>query len=160
MKMEERNYWPDLDSEEGTKGVFAFIKILNEQIKEKYNNKIQCSLEEISYKTIGINSAVLGINKLLGPTEEETPLEKGKNKVPVRQTKEFKFLIYNDKYFFRVFDIKIGEFFPVEMKPAEEINDMVKDYFEIESENVFKQQVYNYLNRKIIKDVIRYMVSL
>lgn len=156
------NFWPDLDEKINTQCVFDFIRTLTEQIKEKYNGKIKCSLEEISYKTYGISTtqrSIRDIAKLLGPVEENGLIEKDKIKASIRVLKEYKFMLYNDNYFFRVFDLKIGEYFPVEIRPAEEIENKEHKYEEFYSDN-FVNQILSIIHTKTIKDVIRFMIEL
>ena len=157
----EKNYWPDLQSEENTKGIFEFVNILKNQLHSKYDGKLNCSFEKIEYESNGVaslSSAVAGINKIMAPQEEKGVLEKSKKKVDVKKYNEYKFLIYNDNYFFRIFDVKIGEHFPIQMRPGEELSNIECDYIKVDSLAAFKHEVELYLSNETIKDVISYMI--
>ena len=159
----EKNYWPDLGREENTKEIFKFINILKQQLIDKYNGKLNCSFEEIKYESNGIASmseAVSHFKRIAIPQETKGSLETSKRKVDVRKCKEFKFLIYSNDYFFRVFDVKIGEYFPIQMRPGEELSNIDYNYCQVESFDAFRHRVQYYLNNKTIKDVISYMLSL
>ena len=158
------NYWPDLDTKIKTDCVFEFIKTLREQIKEKYNNKIDCSLEEIVYKNYGISGlhkSMCSIKTTLGPEEEQSIVEKNKKEVSVKAFKEYKFILFNDKFFFRVFDMRFGEFFPIGIRPVEELGDVfVQEFQEYYSEETFKSKIISLINTKTVKDVISYMKGI
>lgn len=157
------NYWPDLDEKISTKCVFDFVQTLEEQIKLKYNGVINCSLEEITYKTYGMSATqriMSDIKKIVGPEEDGGYIEKDRDKVTSRAFKEYKFLLYSSKYFFRVFDIKVGEFFPIEIRPAEEIDNVKHEYNEYYSEEEFKNKLLSLIRTKTVKDVINFMIEL
>lgn len=96
----------------------------------------------------------------MGPIEEKSATEKGKKPVKIAPPHVLKFMIFSNDYFFRVFDIKMRNFFPIEVKPREGIFPKNKDEFEeIQSMSAFKNFVYNCLNSDYIKDVLRYMTE-
>lgn len=162
--MSNDSLWPDLDKDESTKCIYEFIKTLREDLKNRFEGKIDCSFDEIEYKSLGLNGfheTLAGLKNVMSPVQERSFVEKGKEEVRVSPPTERKFVLYNDKYFFRVFDVRLGAYFPVEIKPAEGIvKKQEYDYEEVESSSDFNCRVLSYLNSKYIKDVIRYMISL
>lgn len=162
--MEKLNLWPDLDTDESTKAIFGFVRLLKDELKKNYDGKIDCSLEEVVYREFGMNAMMNrfdDIRKAMGPIEGQTASEIDKEEVCINPPKEYKFMIFNENYFFRVFDIKMGEYFPVDIRPAEGISSKAKkDYYEIDNESSFKQEVLSFLHSKYIKDIIRYMLEI
>lgn len=161
--MSELNLWPDLDADESTQCVFDFINVLREELKTKYDGKISCVIEEIIYKDLGIDgvhSAFRELKKIMGPSENLSLAEKNKDAVRIRPPKEYKFIISNDKCYFRLFDIKLGEYFPIMIRPAEGIlTNNNYEYYDIKTESDFKQNVVSFLHSKYVKDVIRYLTE-
>ena len=161
--MDELSLWPDLDSDESTTGAFEFIRKLREELKSKYEGKIDCSFDEIIYQSSSLNwfhHQSIELRKAMSPVQERSQNEKNKKEVCIPLPKECKFVLFNDAFFFRVFDVKIGAFFPVEIRPNEGIvSGQSWDYEEVDSASDFREKVLGYLNSKYVKDVIRYMIQ-
>lgn len=162
--MDEQMYWPSLERDESTKCIYEFMALLKEQLKSSFNGRIDCSFDTVTYKSnsfLELSTSVARISKAIDFQQEESLNEKGREAVRIQPPVERKFVLFNDKYFFRVFDMKIGNYFPVEIKPAEGIIVGKDDgYKTIQSESDLKQEVLTYLNSKFIKDVLRYMINL
>ena len=162
--MNNKDFWPDLTNGESTKLIRELIKTLNQQLKTKYDGKIDSSFDVIHYKDSGIyamNQTFAGIARLVGPIEEKDECEKNKEEVKVKPLNEYKFVIFNENYFSRIFDIKFGEFFPVEIRPAEGIiPNQEPKYKEIYNFSELEDVVQNYLQSQHVQDVIRYMLDI
>lgn len=159
-----KNYWPEIDDvPELGACVFKFVKELNEQLKAKYNGVISCSLikkEYTSFGCKGLTKSLESISQLVGPQESKSKIEEARKEVDLPPLNEYKFLIYNKIYFFRVFDIKLGAYFPIEIKPADGIEkNQDPDYIEVRTVEQFEDMVASYLSDPYIRDIIRYMVN-
>lgn len=161
--MGKENLWPDIDdSSESTSGIYAFIKDLKKDMEKKYKGVIRCSFDKITYASYGLNSTFKNfssIKKLVGPQECKGDSELNKKELTIPEETEFKFLISNNNYFFRVFDVKMSSFFPVEIKPSENIDSNRRsEYEEVLSLEDFKEQVQHYIQTKYVKDMLRYLL--
>lgn len=160
------NYWPDIDKEESTEVVFDFVKMLNKQLEDKYQKSIKCKLSPVQYDSKASlfaskelsNSMKSLLTPIAGLSELPSAEEKNKKEVSLPSPKEYKFLVFDDYCFFRVFDIKASNYYPLYIKPAEgiTIND---DYIKVDNQADLERTIYSYLNSQYLKDVIRYMVE-
>lgn len=162
--MSNENMWPDITADESTKCVFELFNELETQLKAKYDGKIQCQLEATVYKTQGFVSAVQRyhdiVESMTAPIETETGVEEGKEPVHIKSPTECKFIIYDERHFFRILDVKLGEYFPIEIRQARGISpNQDYKYVTVESGAEFRRVVSDCINSSYVKDVIRYMLK-
>ena len=163
----EKEYWPDIKTGENTKSVFDFVNRLALMLEKKFEDKIECKLEEIHFKGSDFYKTISKIGQVVSGTPfsietEPMSLEDGKRKeFHMPELREYKFVIYNKDYFYRVFDIKMSDCFPVFIRPAQDIADTfdTNNYKEIMTENELEEIIALYLKSNVVIRVLSYMLQ-
>lgn len=156
------NLWPIIDNIKPTDDVIPFFDFTIESLKKNYEGKINAQICQIEYILKNINSSLSTISNLarmVGPLavkehyEEKKDIEKDREQAYILN-RDYKYEIFNDHLYYKLFTINIPEFYPVKMHVSAgilgredveiEINDIDK------LKNVFSQIVNSEKVRMII----------
>lgn len=120
------NLWPEVDDLESTDDVLSFFNETSALIEKKYGGKIKSQLSPITF----ILKDLRGVSRFLDDIHRmNTPQQKDYQKVEVKNIEEgrksvtvngqnYKYEIYNDHLYFKLFTINIPEFYPLKLKAA------------------------------------------
>lgn len=161
------NLWPVIDELKATDDIVPFFDETIDALKEHYDGKIQAQYCQIEYILKGIHSAVSSIvemSNLVGKPqnncnfEEKKDIEKDRKQVVV-SNKDYKYEIFNDHLYYKLFTINIPEFYPVKISVSAGILD--KDNLEMEISNlddlksVFSRIVWSEKVKMIISKMVK-----
>ncbi len=116
------NPWPSIENVEKTDKVISYFNEISESLKQNYNGKIQSELIEIQYAANTALPAGERLSALFRPIEkndeskkEVLTVEEGKEQVCILKT-DYKYEIFNDHLYYKLFTITIPEYFPLKMR--------------------------------------------
>lgn len=161
------NLWPSIDGIRKTEEVMNFFKETTETIKQNYGGKIESKLTKIEFvlkrKTRSLESMHNEMRILTAPIpakdeyEEKKEVEIGRDSVVVK-CDNYKYEIYNNHLYYKIFNVKIPEFYPVTITASAGILDkdekdvIINDLDELK--NTFLNIVCSDKIRMIIKKMM------
>lgn len=138
-----------------TDGLEETIKKFGEDIEAGFPN-VKASFERIKYAYEEPKQSWAEISKILTSNpiketvfREEKTIENDKTKINPLPSKKFKFLVYNNTSYYRVFDIEIGGMYPVTISGY---NTNIFEEKEIECHS--EDSVINYLKQIFMNDLV------
>lgn len=160
------NPWPIVDNISSTSDVLPFLYETSESLKQNYEGKLQSQTAEIKYTFKGLRetvSLISGISSLVEKPKDDPEYEEMKDiekdrKAAYVANHDYKYEIYNDHLYYKLFTINIPEFYPVTLKAAagtldkEEKEVIINDLDELEE--VFSNIVNSDKVRSIIKKML------
>lgn len=161
------NLWPIIDNIKTTEDVIPFLESTIESLKSNYEGKISAQICQIEYILKSVSStlsALSNIAKVVGPLtskdqyEEKKDIEKNRQQAVVVNC-DYKYEIFNDHLYYKLFTINIPEFYPLKIHVSAGIiekDDVEFDINDIERlKNVFSQIVNSYKVKMIIMKMIQ-----
>lgn len=160
------NPWPIVDSILSTNDVLPFLYKTSEMLKNNYEGKLQSQTAEIKYALKGLRetmSLISGIASLVekpnvvSEYEEVKDIEKDRKTAYV-ENHDYKYEIYNDHLYYKLFTINVPEFYPVTLKAAAGTLDKEEKEVCIESLDELEEVFSNIVNSYKVKSIIKKML--
>ena len=143
------NPWPVVDKAVPSNDAMDYLNETTKIIKDMYNGKLQSSISKVTYVLSGFNRSaelIKGMKYLVG-TEKNDPeykeqknIEEGREPAYISQN-NYKYEIYNDHLYYKLFVLKLSEFYPISIVVSAGILD--KEETEISVHNIDSlQQIF------------------
>lgn len=162
------NFWPTIDDVYKTEDAIPFLNDTINELKQKYNGRIQaqlCRIEFVLKSFRSMRSMIEEMSTLVGPQknedkyecEEKMDIEKNR-KTAVVANRDYKYEIFNDHLYYKLFTINIPEFYPIKIRAAagtlekEDSEVVIKNLSELK--DVFSRIVLSDKVKQIIKKML------
>lgn len=158
--------WPIIDNISSSENVIPYFNDTSETIKQHYDGKIESKISEIKYVLEGVRKAVSMLNDisiLTAPPandpkyKEVEDIEKGRKAAFVK-SKDFKYEIYNDHLYYKLFTINIPEFYPVTIKVSPGILTREEKEISISNLEELKSVFSDIVNSNKVRSIIKKML--
>lgn len=155
--MEKDNLWPSINDVEETNSISSFICKLESELTNQFSGKIKSKfiLVEFEESPAEIMESTIRRIPFNQSKEKSDEIETGRNAVNTKKTKRYKFMIFSDSYFFRVFDIDMGDFFPVFYYPFGDENKCST----VDSELDLEQRIQITIKSSAVKNAICFILK-
>ena len=159
--------WPVIQDIKSTDDVMPFFEETIKSLKDNYDGKINaqiCKIEYILKSSKSVLSSFHDMSKLIGPQVEEDSFEE---KIDIEKDRklayvnnyDYKYEIYNDHLYFKLFTINIPEFYPLKIHVSAGLldkDDVEINIYDIDKlKNVFSEIVCSNKARLIIMKMMK-----
>ena len=161
------NMWPVIQDIKSTDDVMPFFEETIKSLKDNYDGKINaqiCKIEYILKSSKSVLSSFHDMSKLIDPQVEEDSFEE---KIDIEKDRklayvnnyDYKYEIYNDHLYFKLFTINIPEFYPLKIHVSAGLldkDDVEINIYDIDKlKNVFSEIVCSNKARMIIMKMMK-----
>ena len=161
------NMWPVIQDIKSTDDIMPFFEETIKSLKDNYDGKINaqiCKIEYILKSSKSVLSSFHDMPKLVGPQVEEDSFEE---KIDIEKDRklayvnnyDYKYEIYNDHLYFKLFTINIPEFYPLKIHVSAGLldkDDVEINIYDIDKlKNVFSEIVCSNKARLIIMKMMK-----
>ena len=160
------NPWPVVDDISSTSDVLPFLEETSKFLKQNYSGKLQSQTSEIKYILKGLRETmplISGIATLVGKQNDNPEyveikdIEKDR-KVAYVVNRDFKYEIYNNHLYYKLFTINIPEFYPITLKAAAGTLENEEKEVTINNINELEEVFLNIVNSDKVKSIIKKML--
>ena len=161
------NLWPTIHEGRNTEEILTFLNETIESLKNNYDGKIGAQMCSIEYVLEDRRSYMEKIYDMLPKNEApkkfvknevESEIEKNRSVAYVAKC-SYKYEIYNDKLFYRLFDITIPDFYPVKVEVSSGILAEEAVSLKINSLAQMRQEFINIVSSEKVKMLITKMIT-
>ena len=155
------NLWPSIDNIKTTEDVIPFLESTIESLKNNYEGKIGAQICQIEYMLKNMSStlsslsnAAITVGSLVSENKyEEKNIEKDRKQAYI-VNHDYKYEIFNDHLYYKLFTINIPEFYPIKLHISAGI--LEKDDVEIEINDIDKLK--NVFSQIVNSDKVRMII--
>ncbi len=155
------NVWPDLNEEMKTTQVVIFVQKLIDDLEDMYEGKIKGKILQIEYES-NLPKALAYISdmsKKIGVKEKTYECE-NTEEIKTFSDKSYKFILYTEKNYYRLFEITVSEFFPVKIYPRNTIfDDEENKPIIVDNQQEFESKIISIIRSEFVRNLIMKMLD-
>lgn len=158
--------WPIIDNVSSSDDIIPYFEQTSKTIKLHYDGKIESKISEIKYALEGVRKTISMLNDISVLTEPSANNSKHKEVEDIEKerkplfilSKDYKYEIYNDHLYYKLFVINISEFYPAIIKVSPGILAREEKEMSINSLEELKSVFSDIVNSDRVRSIIKKML--
>lgn len=160
------NPWPKVDNVLLTNDVVPYLEETSESLRQNYEGKLQSKISEIKYVLQDVCNTIsmLGdISVLTEPVRKKPDCKEVKDveigrKAAFVENHNYKYEIYNDHLYYKLFTISVPEFYPITLKASAGTLDKEEKVVSIDNLDELKDTFLEIVCSDKVRSIIKKML--